>query len=181
MFIIWTRCHCSVLTHTGSLFLVLFMCFFQCQLAWIHGEPFCALLVLVCSNACMFSCICVCVCACGGCYQPLGWGFGGKVGGGWWGLSIISFNYPEHSERPKLTPLLSSGCWKSHAYFRTRRPIVCHSALLLSSDKTYHCYLSLPLPPSLSPLCSKHVACVQNKRVNNRYLYSSCGLVVKQV
>lgn len=87
-----------------------------------------ALLVPVCTSACMSASACVRVW--GGCYQSR-WG-----GGGGWRLSIISFNYPEHSERPKLTPLLSSGCWKSHAYFTTRRPIVCHSGLLLSSDKT---------------------------------------------
>lgn len=68
-------------------------------------------------------------------------------------LSIISFNYPEHSERPKLTPLLSSGCWKSHAYFTSRRPIVCQSALLLSSDKT-RLITVIYLPPSLPPSVS---------------------------
>lgn len=117
---------------------------------------------LLCSLVvCALSVPCVCSHACL-CARRLLSVTGGK-------LSIISFNYPEHSERPKLTPLLSSGCWKSHAYFTSGRPIVCHSALLLSSDETRLItviYLSLSFSRCLS-LCSSRLArrlCAKQKR-----------------
>lgn len=91
------------------------------------------------------SCVCTSVCfVCGGCYQSRG------------ELSIISFNYPKHSKRPKLTPLLSSGCWK-------KKPCIFHDqetnhmslspSPFLWQGRTYHCYLSLSLLP-FSPLLS---------------------------
>lgn len=70
----------------------------------------CIVMFTQCSCLCVVSVFLVCLlahlCACEGVCVYV-WRLLSVTGGK---LSIISFNYPEHSERPKLTPRLSSGC-----------------------------------------------------------------------
>lgn len=103
-----------------------------------HNAACSRALVVVHCQCLTFGCTRVCVR--GGCYQSRG----AK-------LSIISFNYPERSERPKLTPLLSS-------------PLAAGKAMHISGagDQSYvtqpssfassHCSSSRLMRQDLSPL-----------------------------